>query len=29
MAKQVIFTVSAPRPIAQAIKSNGFIFISG
>lgn len=32
MAKQVIFTDSAPRPIgpySQAIKSNGFIFVSG
>lgn len=32
MTKQVIFTDSAPRPIgpySQAIKSNGFIFVSG
>lgn len=32
MAKQIIFTDSAPRPIgpySQAIKSNGFIFVSG
>ena len=32
MAKEVIFTDSAPRPIgpySQAIKSKGFIFVSG
>jgi 2-iminobutanoate/2-iminopropanoate deaminase len=32
MTKQVIFTDNAPRPIgpySQAIKSNGFIFVSG
>ncbi|MCX8094497.1 MAG: RidA family protein [Candidatus Goldbacteria bacterium] len=32
MAKQVVFTDNAPRPIgpySQAIKSNGFIFVSG
>lgn len=32
MAKQVIFTDNAPRPIgpySQAVKANGFIFVSG
>lgn len=32
MAKEVIFTDSAPRPIgpySQAVKSKGFIFVSG